>query len=122
MSQLLSKISKIFSVILGASMWGLCVPNFRPLASLIWEENELTDACGRHADPYTKFLNSTHFALGRKRHFIWLCRFLSIILTTSKGNLVFLERSMTPVWKSANIFRLDCCYFTNRFSISFFYQ
>jgi len=25
-------------------MWGLCMANFRPLASLVWVENEVTDA------------------------------------------------------------------------------
>jgi len=26
-------------------MWGLCMLNFRPLASLVWEENEVANAC-----------------------------------------------------------------------------
>jgi len=25
------------------STWKLCIPNFRPQASLVWEENEVTD-------------------------------------------------------------------------------
>jgi len=38
------KISKILSVTFEPPMWGLCKPILRPLASLEWEENEVTDA------------------------------------------------------------------------------
>jgi len=65
----LSKISKIWLVTLGPSMWGLCMPNFSPLASMVWEEEEVTDGRTdvKHSwkDPYTKFLNSTLALLGR---------------------------------------------------------
>jgi len=31
---------KIWLVTLELSMWGLCIPNFSPLASTVWEEEE----------------------------------------------------------------------------------
>jgi len=41
-SQLLDKISKIWWVNLKPSIRGTCMPIFRPLASLVWSENEVT--------------------------------------------------------------------------------
>jgi len=46
--------NKIWSVTLEPSTWGLFMPNFRPLVSLVREENEVTDALVRHAQPLYK--------------------------------------------------------------------
>jgi len=55
-SQLLGKISKIWLVTLEPYMRGLCMSNFSPLASMVWEEQEeVTDgrmAKGCHAIIY----------------------------------------------------------------------
>jgi len=42
-SQLLDKISNIWLVNLKPSMSGICMPIFRPLASLVWLENDVTE-------------------------------------------------------------------------------
>jgi len=39
----LQACEKIWLVILEPSMWKICMPNFRPLALLIWPKNEVTD-------------------------------------------------------------------------------
>jgi len=53
------------------------MPIFSPLASLVWEENEVTDGCTwdiKHSltDTYTKFLNSFLASLGMDNSLILL--------------------------------------------------
>jgi len=39
------KMSKTYLVALEPSMWGIRMPNFSTLASLVWEEYEVTNGC-----------------------------------------------------------------------------
>jgi len=73
---------KIWSITFDPSMLEFSMSIFRPLASLVWEENELTDwhTWDVTPHPYTKYLDSTLALLGREK---WTFKFVKTNMKVS---------------------------------------
>jgi len=105
MSGLLGKISKIWLVNYEPFIEELCMPIFRPLALLVWEENEVTDGRTRDVkhswpDPFTKFSNSPLASLVRDKYKksnlslkfpqldLWICTCQSYCIILGIGHFI----------------------------------